>query len=176
MKKTLQQVLSVSKKQIVYYLPLAVTLLYSASAVATVCIRLEDRLETQSEAVKTESETRKFLPVPTNASAAGNNILAPQAISSTNSLVDSVSDRSESVDFEVQTISKNRFRISFNNNSGRSVFVKIYDVIGNLIRHEKINRKGKFRKDYDLSNTRTDFYVIEVGNENNSITKRLFPS
>ena len=79
------------------------------------------------------------------------------------------------VDFEVQSISKRRFRISFNNRGGSSVFVKIYDVIGNLIRHEKIDRKGKFRKEYHLSEARTNFYVIEVGNEVFSTTKRLFP-
>ncbi|MBC7921382.1 MAG: hypothetical protein H7Z75_09870 [Ferruginibacter sp.] len=79
------------------------------------------------------------------------------------------------VDFEVQSISKRRFRISFNNRGGSSVFVKIYDVIGNLIRHEKIDRKGRFRKEYNLSEARTNFYVIEVGNEVFSTTKRLFP-
>ena len=82
----------------------------------------------------------------------------------------------DSLDFEVQSISHRRFRISFNNRSGRSIFVKIYDVIGNLIKQEKINRKGEFKKDYDMSDTHTEFYVIEVGNTQSSVIKRLFPT
>ncbi len=82
----------------------------------------------------------------------------------------------DSLDFEVQSISRRRFRISFNNRSGRSIFVKIYDVIGNLIKQEKINRKGEFKKDYDMSDTHTEFYVIEVGNTQSSVVKRLFPT
>jgi hypothetical protein len=80
------------------------------------------------------------------------------------------------VDFQVQTVSRHRLRISFNNNSGNSIFVKIYDVIGNLIRQEKIDKKGKFKKDYDLSNAPTDYYVIEVGDKEFSTVKRLFPN
>ena len=82
----------------------------------------------------------------------------------------------ERVDFQVQSVSRHRFQISFNNRSGRSIFVKIYDVIGNLIRHENIDRKGKFKKEYDLSDAPTDFYVIEVGDRQSSTVKRLFPN
>ncbi|MES2730957.1 MAG: T9SS type A sorting domain-containing protein [Bacteroidota bacterium] len=92
-------------------------------------------------------------------------------------LIDSLNtSRTSQVDFQVQTISHRHLRISFNNRSGRSIFVKIYDVIGNLIQHEKIDRKGKFKKEYDLSDASSDFYVIEVGDEQYSTVKRLFPN
>jgi hypothetical protein len=143
----------------IYYLSLLMLLFSSFSAAAGVCFHIKcHHLLTIKQAEITSISSSTATPVSFHKDADDND----------------PSDKR--VDFQVQSVSRHRFRISFNNKSGNSVFVKIYDVIGNLIRQEKIDRKGKFKKEYDLSNAPTDFYVIEVGNTEASTIKRLFPN
>ena len=153
MKKTLHSVIQLVSKRAVLYLSLWMLLTSSFSAIASSYINSE--FSTRQEAYPTKTAT---------------------ALAAVSAKVSRRLSPPDSLDFEVQSISRRHFRISFINRSGRSVFVKIYDVIGNLLKQEKINRKGEFKKDYDLSDTHTEFYVIEVGNTKTTVVKRLFPS
>jgi hypothetical protein len=154
MKTTLQNWFLHNHRQRIYYLSLLMLILCSFSAMAGVFVQSGWLAPQQKNAFAQYQKTQ------------------PSA-----NLIDSLNtSRSSQVDFHVQTISHRHLRISFNNRSGRSIFVKIYDVIGNLIKQENIDRKGKFKKEYDLSDTSSDFYVIEVGDEQYSTVKRLFPN
>jgi hypothetical protein len=84
-----------------------------------------------------------------------------------------VSD-ADSVDFDVEVIQPRKFLLSFTKKRGETFFIKIYDVIGNLIHHEVVSKTGIFRKHYDLSKYKTDLYVIEVGSSKKAKIKRLF--
>ena len=79
----------------------------------------------------------------------------------------------QSLSFDLKTISKRKFSISFLNKNQSDVKVKIYDVIGNLIVEDKISSKGYFYKEYDLSFYNTDLFIIEVGNSKYNKTKSL---
>jgi hypothetical protein len=158
MKTTVQNWFIKYWKQKVYYLSLLMLLCSSFSTVAGVCFQIRD--------IPSTSDERNLNSAQYSA--------APATFHRDADSLPRLADNR--VDFQVQTVSRHRLRISFNNNSGNSIFVKIYDVIGNLIRHEKIDKKGKFKKDYDLSNAPTDFYVIEVGDKEFSTVKRLFPN
>ncbi len=79
-------------------------------------------------------------------------------------------------EFEVKAIDLNKFSVSFYYNQEHDIFIKIYDVIGNVIHQEKVTQKGKFKKEYNLSGTKTEVYIVEVGNEKGSTTKRVFMS
>ena len=77
-------------------------------------------------------------------------------------------------EFEVKAIDLNKLSVSFYYNQDHALFIKIYDVIGNLVHQEKVTTKGKFRKEYNLTGPKTEVYIVEVGNENGSTTKRVF--
>jgi hypothetical protein len=80
----------------------------------------------------------------------------------------------DSIDFSVEVVQPHKFFLSFTKKREETFFIKIYDVIGNLIHHEVVSQKGKFRKQYDLSKYKTDLYVIEVGSGKRAKIKRLF--
>jgi hypothetical protein len=81
---------------------------------------------------------------------------------------------SDSIEFDVEVVQPRKFFLSFTMKRGETFFIKIYDVIGNLIHHEVVSKKGWFRKQYDLSKYKTDLYVIEVGSGRKAKIKRLF--
>jgi hypothetical protein len=85
-----------------------------------------------------------------------------------------VVSESDSVDFDVEVVQPRKFLLSFTKKREETFFIKIYDVIGNLIHHEVVSKTGKFRKHYDLSKYKTDLYVIEVGSSKKAKIKRLF--
>jgi hypothetical protein len=80
----------------------------------------------------------------------------------------------DSIDFSVEVVQPRKFFLSFTKKREETIFIKIYDVIGNLIHHEVVSKKGIFHKQYDLSKYKTDLYVIEVGSGKKAKIKRLF--
>lgn len=77
------------------------------------------------------------------------------------------------IDFEVQAIGNRRFVVRFYNDTD-GVFLRVYDVIGNLIYQERIVQKGVYVKEFDMSTLRSEVYIVEVGNTKYSTTKRVF--
>ncbi|QHT71453.1 hypothetical protein GXP67_34740 [Rhodocytophaga rosea] len=82
--------------------------------------------------------------------------------------------QTDSLDFEVKLVKPRKFLLSFYKKQASDIFIKIYDVLGNLVHQEKVSKKGKFKKEYDLSAYKTELYVIEVSDSNNAKAKRLF--
>lgn len=87
---------------------------------------------------------------------------------------DDIIVETDTIEFNVEVVQPRKFFLSFNKKREETFFIKIYDVIGNLIHHEVVSKKGKFRKQYDLSKYKTDLYVIEVGSGKKAMIKRLF--
>ncbi|GIV38609.1 MAG: hypothetical protein KatS3mg033_0409 [Thermonema sp.] len=77
------------------------------------------------------------------------------------------------IDFEVQAIGNRRFIVRFYNDTD-GVFLRVYDVIGNLVYQERVTKKGNYVKEFDMSHARSDVYIVEVGNTKYSTTKRVF--
>ncbi|MDO1446137.1 hypothetical protein Q0590_07735 [Rhodocytophaga aerolata] len=88
--------------------------------------------------------------------------------------IDELLIESDSIEFDVEVVQSRKFFLSFTMKRGETFFIKIYDIIGNLIHHEVVSKKGWFRKQYDLSKYKTDLYVIEVGSGRKAKIKRLF--
>jgi hypothetical protein len=80
----------------------------------------------------------------------------------------------DSIDFEVEVIKPRKFLLSFYKKQASDIFIKIYDVLGNLVHQEKVSKRGKFKKEYDLSAYRNELYVIEIGDSTSKKTRRLF--
>lgn len=80
----------------------------------------------------------------------------------------------DSLDFEVKVIKPRKFLLSFYKKQANVIFIKIYDVLGNLVHQEKVSKRGRFKKEYDLSAYRTELYVIEVSDSNSTKAKKVF--
>ena len=91
-----------------------------------------------------------------------------------NNRIEEVIAETDSIEFNVEVVQPRKFFLSFHMKREETFFIKIYDVIGNLIHHEVVSKKGRFRKQYDLSKYKTDLYVIEVGTGTEAKIKRLF--
>ena len=77
------------------------------------------------------------------------------------------------IDFEVRSLGNRRFMVSFINKDSR-VHIRIYDVIGNLIKEENTTQRGRFSQEYDMSKSKSEVYIVEVGDTKYSTTKRIF--
>lgn len=79
-------------------------------------------------------------------------------------------------DFKVTRLTKGVFSINFTNESQRKVDIKIYDIIGNLILSEEIADQGPVSKEYNLSQLKMDYFIIEVGNARYNAAKKVTAS
>ena len=77
------------------------------------------------------------------------------------------------IDFEVRSLGNRRFMVSFINKDSR-VYIRIYDVIGNLIKEDNTTQRGRFSQEYDMSKSKSEVYIVEVGDTKYSTTKRIF--
>lgn len=84
-----------------------------------------------------------------------------------------VQNYSNNIDFEVRALGNRRFMVSFINKDSR-VYIRIYDVIGNLIKEDNTTQRGRFSQEYDMSKSKSEVYIVEVGDTKYSTTKRIF--
>ncbi len=84
-----------------------------------------------------------------------------------------VQNYSNNIDFEVRALGNRRFMVSFINKDSR-VHIRIYDVIGNLIKEDNTTQRGRFSQEYDMSKSKSEVYIVEVGDTKYSTTKRIF--
>jgi hypothetical protein len=76
-------------------------------------------------------------------------------------------------DFTMAVTAKGQFDIFFENATQASLEVKVYDIIGNLVLSDQAYGQGKFVKSYDLSYYKSQFFLVEVGNEKHQKLKRI---
>jgi hypothetical protein len=80
----------------------------------------------------------------------------------------------ENINFEVRLIAPRRFMVLFENVEGNPIYVKVYDMVGNQVAQDVSNQKGRYSKEFDMSNNRSEVFIVEVGNTRNNNTKRVF--
>jgi len=78
------------------------------------------------------------------------------------------------IEFEVRLTAPRRFAVVFENPDGNSIYVKVYDMVGNQVAQEISNHKGRFAKEFDMTNNRSEVFIVEVGNARINNTKRVF--
>lgn len=79
----------------------------------------------------------------------------------------------EELDFELTPVSQGKFRLNITTQNKGFFFIKVYDVIGNLLYEEKVRVRGSFQQELDMSDYSTDFFIIEIGNEEFNKTKSI---
>lgn len=80
----------------------------------------------------------------------------------------------ENINFEVRLTAPRRFMVLFENVEGNPIYIKVYDMVGNQVAQDVSNQKGRYSKEFDMSNNRSEVFIIEVGNTRNNNTKRVF--
>lgn len=78
------------------------------------------------------------------------------------------------INFEVRLTAPRRFVVLFENPDGNPIYVRVYDMVGNQVIQDISNQKGRYVKEFDMSNNRSEVFLVEVGNARNSSTKRIF--
>ncbi|MGM0579528.1 MAG: hypothetical protein ACQETL_02535 [Bacteroidota bacterium] len=76
-------------------------------------------------------------------------------------------------DFKLKKTETGKFTVSFYKDNGKSVTIKIYDLIGNLIKQETVSESGLFTKEYDLSYYNPKFFIVEAGSSEYNKTKSV---
>ncbi len=80
----------------------------------------------------------------------------------------------KNIDFEVRLTAPRRFVVLFENPDGNPIYVKVYDMVGNQVAQDVSNQKGRYMREFDMSNNRSEVFLVEVGNTRNNSTKRIF--
>jgi hypothetical protein len=76
-------------------------------------------------------------------------------------------------DFKLKKTNTGKFTISFYKEDDKAVKIKIYDLIGNLVKQETVSKSGLFTKEYDLSYYNPKFFIVEAGSSQYNKTKSI---
>ena len=79
----------------------------------------------------------------------------------------------EELDFELTPVSEGKFKLNLTTQTKGFYSIKIYDVIGNLLYERKVRVRGNFQQELDMSEHSTNFFIIEIGNEEFNKTKSI---
>ena len=79
----------------------------------------------------------------------------------------------EELDFKLTPVSKGKFKLNVTTRSKAPLLVKIYDVIGNLLYEQEVRVRGSFELELDMSTHTTNFFIVEIGNEEFNKTKSI---
>lgn len=79
-------------------------------------------------------------------------------------------------DFQLTPVSEGKFAINFAPNTKDIVSIRIYDIIGNVLYEEEVNVRGNASRQIDLSMLKTNFFIVEIKNEQYNKTKSIVTS
>ena len=79
----------------------------------------------------------------------------------------------QSFDFQLQPVSSGKFQIDIKGGIRTDLSIKVYDVIGNLLYEDDVRIRGFLRKELDLSDYKSNFFIIEIGNNEVNKTKSI---
>lgn len=77
------------------------------------------------------------------------------------------------LDLQLTPVSDGKFAVNITSRAKGFIFIKVYDVIGNLLHEEKVRVRGDFQQVLDLSKYASKFFIVEVGNEEFNLTKSI---
>lgn len=76
-------------------------------------------------------------------------------------------------DFKLKRTDTGKFTVNFYCDSKKAVTIKIYDIIGNLIKQETITEEGLVSKEFDLTYYNPKFFIVEAGSSQYNKTKSI---
>ncbi|KEO72430.1 hypothetical protein [Anditalea andensis] len=78
------------------------------------------------------------------------------------------------VDFQLKSTGIKKFDVNLEKKPINNTKIKIYDFLGNLILEDFISPADGKRKSYDLSQTSSEIFVVEIGNSKYNKTKSIY--
>ena len=78
------------------------------------------------------------------------------------------------VDFNLKITGNKKFKIVLDKKITANTKVKIYDILGNLIKEDKILPEDGTEKSFDFSSVNSQLFVVEVGNSKYNKTKSIY--
>ncbi|NHE58159.1 hypothetical protein [Cyclobacterium plantarum] len=81
---------------------------------------------------------------------------------------------SPDVNFDLQSLGNKKFKLVLEKPNQTLTNVKIYDILGNLILHDKLKPTDGIQKNYDFTHLNSKLFVVEVGNAKYNKTKSIY--
>lgn len=78
------------------------------------------------------------------------------------------------VEFKLASTGKKKFKVIFESKNTSNTRVKIYDILGNLIKEDIIKPEEGKEKSYNFSHINSQLFVVEVGNSKYNLTKSIY--
>lgn len=78
------------------------------------------------------------------------------------------------VNFNLKITGRKKFKIVLEKKATTQTKVKIYDILGNLIKEDQIIPEDGVEKDFDFSGINSHLFVVEVGNSKYNRTKSIY--
>lgn len=78
------------------------------------------------------------------------------------------------VDFNLKSTGIKKFEVNLEKKPVNNTKIKIYDFLGNLILEDYITPTDGQQKNYDLSQTSSEIFVVEIGNSKYNKTKSIY--
>jgi hypothetical protein len=80
----------------------------------------------------------------------------------------------EQVEFDLKSLGQRKFVVQLNQSTKVATKVKIFDILGNLIKEDYFLPNEDGSKLYDFSHLNSHMYVVEVGNSKYNMTKSIY--
>ncbi|WP_375586133.1 hypothetical protein [Cyclobacterium xiamenense] len=77
-------------------------------------------------------------------------------------------------DFSLQSLGNKKFKLLLEKPNNQLTDVKIYDILGNLILHDRLSPEDGKQKNYDFTHLNSKIFVVEVGNAKYNKTKSIY--
>ncbi|SHN08584.1 hypothetical protein SAMN04488057_106138 [Cyclobacterium lianum] len=81
---------------------------------------------------------------------------------------------SPDVNFDLKSLGNKKFKLVLEKPNQSLTNVKIYDILGNLILHDKLKPADGVQKNYDFTHLNSKLFVVEVGNARYNKTKSVY--
>ncbi len=78
------------------------------------------------------------------------------------------------VNFDLQSLGNKKFKLVLEKPNNQLTDVKIYDILGNLILHDRLRPADGKQKNYDFTHLNSKIFVVEVGNAKYNKTKSIY--
>lgn len=80
---------------------------------------------------------------------------------------------SQSFDFQLEPVSSGKFNVNITGGTRTTMSIKVYDVIGNLLYEDEMRIRGFLQKEVDLSEYKSNFFIIEISDDEENKTKSI---
>lgn len=113
------------------------------------------------------------MPVDTLPVGIDSSLFYPPTSLPENRLRSSRSLLNQNFDFHLEPVSEGKFQINITGDMRAVMDIKVYDIIGNLLYEDRVPVRGFLQKELDLSSYKSNFFIVEISNQDENKTKSI---